>query len=51
MKVVRPGLKNQSKFSIIDNRRHEDGVTVTIKLACDNDIAAAEYGQSVSESD
>ena len=51
MKVVQPDLKNQNKFSIIDNRRHKDGVTVTIKLACDKDIAAAEYSQSFSESD
>ena len=40
---------------IIYKRKHEDDVTVTVKLACDKDIAAAaecptEYSQSFSES-
>ena len=35
---------------VLDKKKHEDGVTVTVKLACDKDIvAAAEY--SFSESD
>ena len=37
---------------IIDKRKHEDGVMVTVKLTCDKDMAAAaEYSQSFSESD
>ena len=32
--------------------KHEDGVTVTVKLVCDKDIiAAAKYSENISESD
>ena len=55
MKVAWAELQNQDKFlMIICKRKHEDDVTVTVKLACDKDIAAAEcpteYSQSFSES-
>ena len=55
MKVAWAELQNQDKFlMIIYKRKHEDDVTVTVKLACDKDIAAAEcpteYSQSFSES-
>ena len=36
---------------IIDKRKHEDGVMVTVKLTFDKDMAAAEYSQSFFESD
>ena len=52
MKVAWADLKNQNKYSFIDKKKHEDGVTVTVKLARDKDIvAAAEYSESFSESD
>ena len=36
----------------IDKKKHEDGVTATIKLACDKDtVAVVEYSESFSESD
>ena len=45
-------LKNQNKYSVIDEKKHKDGVAVTVKLACYKDIvAAAEYSKSFSESD
>ena len=45
-------LKNQNKYSFINKKKHEDGVTLTVKLGCDKDIvAAAEYSESFSESD
>ena len=55
MKVAWAELQNQDKFlMIIYKRKDEDDVTVTVKLACDKDIAAAEcpteYSQSFSES-
>ena len=55
MKVAWAELQNQDKFlMIIYKRKHEADVTVTVKLACDKDIAAAEcpteYSQSFSES-
>ena len=46
-----PHLKNQNKPSFIDKKKYEGGVTVTVKLACDKDIVAAEYSESFSESD
>ena len=34
----------------IPKKKHENGVTVTVKLACDKDIvAAAEYSENFSE--
>ena len=30
-------MKNQNKHSFIDKKKHEDGVTTTVKLACDKD--------------
>ena len=54
MKVAWANLKNQNKYSFIDNKKHEDGVTVTVKLACGKDIdtvAAAEYSENFCESD
>ena len=52
MKVAWTDLKNQNKHSFIDKKIHKDGVTVTVKLACDKDIvASAEYSESFSESD
>ena len=33
---------------LIDKKKHKDGVTVTVKLACDI-VAAAEYSESISE--
>ena len=46
--------KSRQILMIIYKRKHEDDVTVTVKLACDKDIAAAEcpteYSQSFSES-
>ena len=45
-------LKNQNKYSFINKKKHEDGVTLTVKLGCDKDIvAAAEYSERFSESD
>ena len=36
----------------IPKKKHENGVTVTVKLACDKDIvAAAEYSENFSEGD
>ena len=33
-----------------DKKKHKDGITVTVKLACDKDIAAAaEYSEMLSE--
>ena len=44
--------ENQTKCSFIDKKKHKDGVTVTVKLACVKDIvAAAEYRKSFCESD
>ena len=52
MKVAWTNLKNQNKYSLIDKKKHEDGVTVTEKLACDKDtVAAAEYSESLFEND
>ena len=52
MKVAWTDLKNQNKHLFIDKKVHKDGVTVTVKLACDKDIvASAEYSESFSESD
>ena len=41
MKVAWADLKNQNKYSFIDKKKHNDGVTVTVKLACGKDIRAA----------
>ena len=36
----------------MDKKKHEDGVTVTVKLACDKDtVVPAKYSESFSESD
>ena len=36
----------------IDKKKHENGVTVTVKLTCDKDIvAAADYTESFSGND
>ena len=43
--------KSKQTFWFIDKKKHEVGVTVTIKLACDRDIVAAEYSESFSEYD
>ena len=51
MKVAWADLKNQNNFLFTDKKKHKDGVMITIKLACDKDIAVAEYSQSISESD
>ena len=51
MKVAWADLKNQNKYLFIDKKKHEDGVTVTVKLECDKDRVAAEYGESFSEGD
>ena len=52
MKGAWADLKNQNKHSFIDKKKHEDGVTATIKLACDKDtVAVVEYSESFSESD
>ena len=52
MKVVWAELKNQTKYSFIDKKKHEDGVTVTVNLACDKGlVAAVEYIENFSESD
>ena len=52
LKFAWADLKNQNKYSFIDRKKHKDGVTVTVNLACDKDIvAAAEYNESFSESD
>ena len=51
MKAVWADLKNQNKYSFINKKKHEDSVTVTVKLACDKVIVvAAEYSKSFSES-
>ena len=44
--------EKSKKHSFIDKKKNKDGVTVTVKLACDKDIvaAAAEYSKSFSES-
>ena len=45
-------MKNQNKHTFIGKKKHEDGCTVTVKLASDKDIVAtAEYSDSFSESD
>ena len=44
-------LKNQNKYSFIDKKKHEDGITVTIKLVCTDKVPAAEYSENFSESD
>ena len=44
-------LKNQNKPLFIDKKKHQGGFTVTVKLACDKDIVAAEHSESFSESD
>ena len=52
MKVPWANLKNQNKYSFIDKKKHEDGVTVTEKLAFDKDTeVAAEYSESLFEND
>ena len=52
MKVAWASLKIKNKYSFIDKKKLEDGVTVTVKLACDKDIvAAAAYSECFSESD
>ena len=51
MKVAWADLKNHNKFSIIEKRKPEDDATVTVKLECVRDTAAAESSQSFSESD
>ena len=49
--MSRPG-KSKQMFVHRQEKKHEDGVTVTVKLARDKDIvAAAEYSESFSESD
>ena len=35
----------------MEKKKHDDRITVNVKLAQDKDIAAAEYSQSFSESD
>ena len=51
MKAVWADLKNQNKYSFINKKKHEDSVTVTVKLAYDKVIVvAAEYSKSFSES-
>ena len=37
--------KSKQTFWFIDKKKHEGGVTVTVKLACDKDIVAAEYSE------
>ena len=52
MKVAWADLKSQNKYSLVDKKKHEDDVTVTVKLACDKDIVVAvEYNESFSERD
>ena len=52
MKVALAEPENQDKYMFIDKKKPEKCVTVTVKFACDNIIAAAaEYGQRFSESD
>ena len=41
MKVAWADIRNQNKCLFIDKTKHKDGVTVTVKLACDKDIVAA----------
>ena len=37
---------------MIDKNKHKNGITITVKLVCDKDIAAAAaYSKSFSESD
>ena len=44
MKVAWADLKYENKYLSVHKKKHEDGVTVTVKLACDKDIVAtAEY--------
>ena len=43
--------KSKETFWFIDTKKNEGGVKVTVKLACDKDIAAAEYSESFSEYD
>ena len=41
---------SRPKRWFIDNKKHKDSVTVTVKLACDKDVvAAAEYSEMFSE--
>ena len=44
-------MKYQNRFLFIDKKKQKDDDMVTVKLACDKGIAAAEYSQSFSESD
>ena len=41
MKVVWADLKNQNKYSFINKKKHEDGVTLTVKLGCDKDSSSS----------
>ena len=43
--------KSKQTFWFVDKKKHEGSVTVTVKLACDKDIVAAEYSESFSEYD
>ena len=44
-------MKNQNKYLFIEKKKHEDGVTVTMKLICDKGRVAAEYSESLSGCD
>ena len=43
--------KSKQTFWFIDKKKHEGGVTVTVKLASDKDIVAAEYSERFCEYD
>ena len=43
--------KSKQFFVHFHSSNTKNRITVTIKLVCDKDIAAAEYSQSISESD
>ena len=43
--------KSKQTFWFIDKKKHEGGVTVTVKLACDKDIVAVEYSKRFCEYD
>ena len=43
--------KSKQTFWFICKKKHEGGVTVTVKLACDKDLVAAEYSKSFPEYD
>ena len=51
--TIFPFLVTMTEMTMfVDEKKHEDSVTVTVKFACDKDkVAAAEYSESFSESD